>query len=153
MARASVSDVPWMPLSGGVPGISHWEEDPGEDPGHAGVNTSRLCHLDGLGIPRDPPGRAAGSVLGEGCLGVPDETAVPMTWLGTSRGRWMDGWIGRSIKEGHIDVTYSVHLFNNKLYCSLMSKVMPSTLKMSCYTNPLSTVGLFSFNLSSNGFS
>ena len=34
----------------------------------------------GLGMPWDPPGKAGGSVRGEGSLGVPAQAAVPATW-------------------------------------------------------------------------
>ena len=39
----------------------------------------RLCHSAGLGMPWDPPGRAGGSVWGEGSLGVPAQAAANAT--------------------------------------------------------------------------
>lgn len=38
-----------------------------------------------------PPGRAGGSVRGEGRLAIPAEAAVPMTWSWISRGNWING--------------------------------------------------------------
>ncbi|KAI3368497.1 hypothetical protein L3Q82_025510 [Scortum barcoo] len=52
---------------GGVPG----DVPPGgEAPGKTQDTLERLCLSAGLGTPRDPPGRAGGSVWGEGSLGI-----------------------------------------------------------------------------------
>ncbi|MED6239787.1 hypothetical protein ATANTOWER_011159 [Ataeniobius toweri] len=66
------------PPSGGVPGMSHWEEaqDTAQD------TLEGLCLLASLGTPWAPPG---GGVWGEGSLGVSTESAAPatrsrMTW-------------------------------------------------------------------------
>ena len=40
------------------------------------MGTHNTC-LAGLGTPWDPPGRAGGSVQGEGSLGVPAQAAGP----------------------------------------------------------------------------
>ncbi|KAI3354637.1 hypothetical protein L3Q82_019141, partial [Scortum barcoo] len=39
----------------------------------------RLCLSAGLGMPRGPPGRAGGSVWGEGSLGISAQTAASVT--------------------------------------------------------------------------
>ena len=75
MARASVSDAPGTPSSGGVPGMSRWEETPGKTQD----TLERLCRPAGLGTPWDPPRRAGGSVRSEGSLGVPSQTAASAT--------------------------------------------------------------------------
>lgn len=36
VAQVSVSNIPWMNSQGGIPGISHRQEGPEVDPGHAG---------------------------------------------------------------------------------------------------------------------
>ena len=88
MARASVSDAPGMPPSGGVSGISCQEETPRKTQD----TLERLCRPAGLGTPWDPPGRAGGSVRGEGSLGVPAQPAAPATWPRITQKK-MDGWI------------------------------------------------------------
>ena len=44
-----------------------------------------------MGTPWDPPGRAGGSVRGEGSLGVPAQVAAPATRL--DKRMKMNGWI------------------------------------------------------------
>ncbi|KAI3370169.1 hypothetical protein L3Q82_024952 [Scortum barcoo] len=63
---------------------------PGEDPGHAG-ETMSLSWLawERLG---SPPGRAGGSVWGEGSLGISAQTAASATRSRTKRMK-MDGWM------------------------------------------------------------
>ncbi|XP_061589443.1 uncharacterized protein LOC133454734 [Cololabis saira] len=55
--------------------MSHREETPGKTQD----TLERLCLSAGLGTPRTPPGRAGGSVWGEGSLGIPAEAATPAT--------------------------------------------------------------------------
>ena len=68
MARASVSDAPRTPPSGGTP----W----------------------------GPPGRAGGSIRGEGGLGVPAQAAAPATRSRISGRKWMDGWMDIDFDKG-----------------------------------------------------
>ncbi|KAI3352014.1 hypothetical protein L3Q82_020839, partial [Scortum barcoo] len=65
----------------------------GEDPGHAGETMSLKLAWERLG---DPPGRAGGSVWGEGGLGISAQTAASMTRSRTKRMK-MDGWMDRQI--------------------------------------------------------
>uniref|UniRef100_A0A668A192 dolichyl-phosphate-mannose--protein mannosyltransferase n=1 Tax=Myripristis murdjan TaxID=586833 RepID=A0A668A192_9TELE len=51
VARASVSDAPWTPSWGGVPGMPHREEAPGKTQD----TLEGLCLLAGLGTPWDVP--------------------------------------------------------------------------------------------------
>ncbi|KAI3377251.1 hypothetical protein L3Q82_009155 [Scortum barcoo] len=75
--------------SGGVQvsrgGMSHREEALGKTQD----TLERLCLSAGLGKPQNPPGRAGGSVRGEGSLGNSAQTAASATQI--SRRRWMDG--------------------------------------------------------------
>ncbi|KAI3363190.1 hypothetical protein L3Q82_011825 [Scortum barcoo] len=61
----------------------------GEDPGHAGETMSLGLAWERLG---DPPGRAGGSVWGEGGLGISAQTAASATRSRTKRMK-MDGWM------------------------------------------------------------
>ena len=72
--------------SGGVPGMSRWEETPRKTQD----TLEWLCRPAGLGTPWDPPGRAGGSVRREGSLGVPAQAAAPVTW--SDKRMKMDGW-------------------------------------------------------------
>ena len=58
-----------------IPGMSRQEETPRKTQDML----ERLCRSAGLGTPWDPPGRAGGSVRGEGGLGVPAQAAAPAT--------------------------------------------------------------------------
>ncbi|KAI3369611.1 hypothetical protein L3Q82_025321 [Scortum barcoo] len=49
---------------------------PGGGPGKTQDTLERLCLSAGLGTPRDPPGRAGGSVWGKGGLGISAQTAA-----------------------------------------------------------------------------
>ncbi|KAI3354196.1 hypothetical protein L3Q82_018734 [Scortum barcoo] len=56
----------------------------------------RLCLSAGLGTPQGPPGRAGGSVWGEGSLGISAQTAASATRPRIKRMKmdgWMDGWM------------------------------------------------------------
>ncbi|KAI3369270.1 hypothetical protein L3Q82_007522 [Scortum barcoo] len=73
--------------------MSHREEALGEDPGHAGETMSLGLAWERLG---SPPGRAGGSVWGEGSLGISAQTAVSMRpgrWISGWKDGWMDGWM------------------------------------------------------------
>ncbi|KAI3362072.1 hypothetical protein L3Q82_012210, partial [Scortum barcoo] len=67
---------------------------PGEGPVWKTQDTlERLClSAAGLGTPWDPPGRAGGSVWGEGSLGISAQTAASATRSRTKRMK-MDGWM------------------------------------------------------------
>ncbi|KAI3358578.1 hypothetical protein L3Q82_014714 [Scortum barcoo] len=87
VARASVSDASLgrrsrhVPPGGGAPGRrprTHWRD-----------YVSRLA-WERLGV---LPGRAGGSVWGEGSLGISAQTAASATRSRISGGRWMDGWM------------------------------------------------------------
>ncbi|KAI3374835.1 hypothetical protein L3Q82_021373 [Scortum barcoo] len=64
-----------------VPGMSHREEASGKTKD----TLERLCLSAGLGTPRGPPGRAGGSVWGEGSLGIFAQTAASATRTGDHR--------------------------------------------------------------------
>ncbi|KAJ0029315.1 hypothetical protein NQD34_004312 [Periophthalmus magnuspinnatus] len=66
VAWASVMNVSWTPLWGGVPGMSHWEEGHGKTQ----ETLEGLCLSTGLGMPWGP----TGSVWGEGSLGLSLQT-------------------------------------------------------------------------------
>ncbi|KAI3354648.1 hypothetical protein L3Q82_018531, partial [Scortum barcoo] len=68
---------------------------PGEDPGHAGETdyVSRLA-WERLGI--RPPGRAGGSVWGEGSLGISAQTAASATHPVPDQADEEDGWMDGS---------------------------------------------------------
>ncbi|KAI3367022.1 hypothetical protein L3Q82_009655 [Scortum barcoo] len=72
--------------------MSHREEapggGPGQDPGHAGETMS----LSWPGNASGPPGRAGGSVWGEGSLGISAQTAASATRPRIKRMK-MDGWM------------------------------------------------------------
>ncbi|KAI3355451.1 hypothetical protein L3Q82_018288 [Scortum barcoo] len=73
----------------GVPGMSHQEEASGKTQD----TLERLClSAAGLGTPQSPPGRARGSVWGEGSLGISAQTAASATRSRTKRLK-LDGWI------------------------------------------------------------
>ncbi|KAI3368027.1 hypothetical protein L3Q82_026851 [Scortum barcoo] len=61
--------------------VSHREEGPGKTQD----TLERLCLSAGLGTPRGPPGRAGGSVWGEGSLGISAQTAASATRSRTKR--------------------------------------------------------------------
>ncbi|KAI3375158.1 hypothetical protein L3Q82_021682 [Scortum barcoo] len=61
-------------------------------PGKTQDTLERLCLSTGLGTPRGPPGRAGGSVWGEGGLGISAQTAASATRSRTKRMK-MDGWM------------------------------------------------------------
>ncbi|MEQ2234047.1 hypothetical protein ILYODFUR_027883 [Ilyodon furcidens] len=61
---SSIPDASWTPPSEGVPGTSHKEEAQRT----AQDMLEELCLSAGLGMPWDSPGRAGGSVCGEGRL-------------------------------------------------------------------------------------
>ncbi|KAI3376003.1 hypothetical protein L3Q82_016532 [Scortum barcoo] len=61
--------------------MSHREEASGEDPGHAGETMS----LGWPGNASGSPGRAGGSVWGEGSLGISAQTAASATRSRTKR--------------------------------------------------------------------
>ncbi|KAI3375720.1 hypothetical protein L3Q82_003724 [Scortum barcoo] len=54
-------------------------------PGKTQDTLERLCLSAGLGTPRGPPGRAGGSVWGEGSLGISAQTAASATRSRTKR--------------------------------------------------------------------
>ncbi|KAI3352281.1 hypothetical protein L3Q82_005259 [Scortum barcoo] len=70
--------------------MSHQEEAP---QGKTQDTLERLCLSAGLGTPRGPPGRAGGSVWGEGSLGISAQTAASATWVPDQADEdgWMDG--------------------------------------------------------------
>ncbi|KAI3354891.1 hypothetical protein L3Q82_004687 [Scortum barcoo] len=55
--------------------MSHREEASGKTQD----TLEKLCLSAGLGTPRGPPGRAGGSVWGEGSLGISAQTAASAT--------------------------------------------------------------------------
>ncbi|KAI3375876.1 hypothetical protein L3Q82_003763 [Scortum barcoo] len=77
---------------GGVPGMSHREEASGKTQD----TLERLCLSDWPGNASGSPGRAGGSVWGEGGLGISAQTAAstrdPVPDQADENG-WMDGWI------------------------------------------------------------
>lgn len=84
--KASGQDVSRMLSCGSVPGMSNWEETPGEDSGHAGgvislgwpgntLGSHRMCY-------RKWPGKRTTSLL---------SLLSPLTRSWISGGRWMDG--------------------------------------------------------------
>ena len=92
MARASVPDASWSPPSGGVPGMSYWEEASWK----AQDRLVGLCLRAGLVSPRGPPRTAGGGVRGSGSLGISAETAASATRPRIKRKKmdgWMDGYI------------------------------------------------------------
>uniref|UniRef100_A0A8C6WVY7 E3 ubiquitin-protein ligase n=1 Tax=Neogobius melanostomus TaxID=47308 RepID=A0A8C6WVY7_9GOBI len=98
LARASVPDASWSPPSGGVPGMSYWEEASWK----AQDTLVGLCLRAGLVSPRGPPRTAGGGVRGSGSLGISAETVAPATRPRIKRKK-MDGWMGndRAVKVGH----------------------------------------------------
>ncbi|KAI3368473.1 hypothetical protein L3Q82_025489 [Scortum barcoo] len=68
-----------------------------EAPGKTQDTLEKLCLSAGLGTPRDPPGRAGGSVWGEGSLGISAQTAASATRSRTKADEdgWMDGCFTR----------------------------------------------------------
>ena len=76
-------------------------------------------------LPRDPPGRAGGSVREEGSLGVPAQTAAAATRPRINGRKWMDGWI-----ENHQETRLQGQSLNQHWECP-MELINPSTL--SCY--------------------
>ncbi|KAI3362094.1 hypothetical protein L3Q82_012420 [Scortum barcoo] len=84
LLRIERSELRWrcsrhVPLGGG----------PGEDPGHTGETLESL--LAGLGMPQSPPGRAGGSVWGEGNLGISAHTGASTTRS------WISGMDGKDL--------------------------------------------------------
>ncbi|KAI3377238.1 hypothetical protein L3Q82_009150, partial [Scortum barcoo] len=63
-----------------------------EAPGMTQDTLERLCLSAGLGTPQGPPGRAGGSVWGEGSLGISAQTAASATRSRIKRLK-MDGWM------------------------------------------------------------
>ncbi|KAI3363776.1 hypothetical protein L3Q82_001209 [Scortum barcoo] len=61
--------------------MSHREEASGKTQD----TLEKLCLSAGLGTPRGPPGRAGGSVWGEGSLGISAQTAASATRSRTKR--------------------------------------------------------------------
>ncbi|KAI3356114.1 hypothetical protein L3Q82_017378 [Scortum barcoo] len=87
---------PGRPPRGGVPGMSHREEASGKTQD----TLEKLCLSAGLGTPRGPPGRAGGSVWGEGSLGISAQTAASATRSRTKRmKKKMYSYYGRTNKE------------------------------------------------------
>ncbi|KAI3374480.1 hypothetical protein L3Q82_006305 [Scortum barcoo] len=68
----------------------------------------RLCLSAGLGTPRGPPGRAGGSVWGEGSLGISAQTAASATRSRTKRMKKMKKMKVKSLKEDLQKETISV---------------------------------------------
>ena len=69
-------------------------------------------------MPWDPPGRAGGSVWGEGSLGVPAQAAAPATWPGISGRKWMDGWMDGwmdklNLKSYNNNIKQKKHILNS----------------------------------------
>lgn len=76
VAKASVSDAPWQPPWGGVSSMSHQEETPGEEPGHAAETASLGCP----GCAMESSWKSWSTCPGIGKSG----------WK--CKDRWMDGW-------------------------------------------------------------
>ena len=63
----------------------------------------------GLGMPWDPPRRAAGSVRGKGSLDVPAQTAAPATQ--SDKRMKMDGWMDNKFMTFFLSKVFFYSLF------------------------------------------
>ncbi|KAI3363966.1 hypothetical protein L3Q82_001544 [Scortum barcoo] len=91
-------------LWGGVPGMSHREEASGKTQD----TLEKLCLSAGLGTPRGPPGRAGGSVWGEGSLGISAQTAASATRSRTKRMKKMKKKKMKNVLDVDRSVLYKI---------------------------------------------